>query len=84
MSNTEEGTARECAKKKEMETIPPPRGVLGCGAFTIARPGVKICPLMIVKFTACAIVTVYSSATALVNRSATIRLASKSVNCVNA
>lgn len=63
--------------------LPPPRGVLGCGASTIARPGVKICPLMIVKFAACAIVTVYSSAIARVNRSATIRLASKSGNCVN-
>jgi hypothetical protein len=31
------------------EYIPPPSGVKGCGASTIANPGVYIWPLMIVK-----------------------------------
>lgn len=27
----------------------PPKGVYGCGALTMERPGVKIWPLMVVK-----------------------------------
>jgi hypothetical protein len=33
---------------------PPPRGVFGWGASMIARPGVKIWPLMMMKFAALA------------------------------
>lgn len=29
--------------------LPPPRGVSGWGAFSTAKPGVKICPLEMVK-----------------------------------
>lgn len=32
--------------------VPPPSGVPGCGASSIAKPGVKICPLETVKLSA--------------------------------
>ena len=32
-----------------MGYVPPPSGVFGCGNSTIARPGVKIWPLIAVK-----------------------------------
>lgn len=36
--------------------VPPPRGVYGCGASTMARPGVKSWPFTMVKFTMMAII----------------------------
>lgn len=47
----------------EGRTIPPPNGVLGCGASTTAMPGVNIWPLII----SCAAKHLARSAIAIVN-----------------
>lgn len=51
-----------------MGNSPPPSGVFGCGASTIASPGVNICPLMIVKFWARAVAATMSAASAVESR----------------
>lgn len=49
---------------KQIENLPPPRGVLGWGASTIASPGVKIWPLIIVKLSPFAVAASISAAAA--------------------